>query len=217
MSTEEKVTSADLMQILRDRLMMAHYPLGGKLRPATIAEEFDLSASSARELMLRLAGEGLLQYEDQRGFRVTKESRQGLNDIVEFRILLEQEGASRSIEQGGIRWEADLTAAHYKLHYIEQQLANAADPVHLLKPCNAAELDFHQALIGAANMPVLQKTFRYIYALFRQQIVDPHGEFWADPLNFQEHARILDAALDRDQEACRSAIYGHLKRHLIRD
>ncbi|MEM1387961.1 MAG: GntR family transcriptional regulator [Pseudomonadota bacterium] len=214
MDATEKIQTPELLQILRDRLMMAHYRLGDKLRSGEISREFKIAPGTAREVMLRLAGEGLLEYEEQRGFRVTRRSADRLKDIARFRLLLDQEGATRSIENGDIEWEASLTAAHHKLSHIEQRIARAEDERPYLKPCNDAELEFHLAVISAAEMPLLSSTYRRVYAQFRQLMVDPETGGWSRADNTREHQRILEAALTRDSARCRAALYDHLERHL---
>lgn len=212
-----KHDSPSLLQVLKDRLIMGHYPLGEKLRSALLADEFGLSPNTVREAMLRLAGQGLLEYEDQRGFRVPEGSAQRLHDIAEFRILLEQQGAARSIGFGGIEWEAGLTAAHHKLSHIEARMTRAADVTPLLKPWTDAEQEFHMALIAAANLSLLTETFATVYARFRQMVVHPEQGYSLYGDAIAEHQRILEAALDRNSAACQAAIFAHFRRHLILD
>lgn len=211
----EKPQTPELVQRLHDRLTMGHYSLGQKLRPGLLAEEFGVSANTVREIMLRLAGLGLLHYEDQRGFRVTPRSERRLHELTEFRILLEQEGAARSIANGGIEWEAALTAAHHKLSHIEARIDRTGDVRPFLKPWNDAELDFHLTLMSAARLPILQETFRKVYAQFRQQVILPDRGYAHHGENIPEHHRILEAALERDAPACRQAIHDHLRRNFL--
>jgi len=212
-----KLQTSEILSLLQDRLTMAHYTLGEKLRPAAVAEEFGVSPNTAREVMLRLSGAGLLTYEDQRGFRVTARSARRRHELTEFRILLEQQAAARSIRNGGIEWEAAMTAAHHKLSHIEARIARSGDIRPLLKPWNDAELEFHLSVIGAANMPVLRDTFRSIYARFRQQVILPDRGYAHHGANIPEHLRILEAALDHDIPECQQAIYDHLSRNLHPD
>ena len=210
-----KPQTPELMQLLHDRLTMAHYTLGEKLRPAALADEFGVSSNTVREIMLRLSGLGLLDYEDQRGFRVSAESPKRLHELTEFRIILEQQGATRAIVNGGIDWEAQLAAAHHKLSHIEARIARDNDVMPLLRPWNQAELEFHLSLMSAARLPILQQTFRSVYAQFRQQVVTPDRGYSHRAGNVQEHQRILEAALDRDAPACCQAIHDHLKRNML--
>ncbi|MAQ86222.1 MAG: transcriptional regulator [Maritimibacter sp.] len=210
-----KHQTPDILNQMRDRLIMAHYRLGQKLRPSEIAGDFGVSANTIREIMVRLSTEGLLDYEDQRGFRVVSSSDRLLHDITEFRIVLEKTGVERSIARGGIEWEAQMTAAHHKLSHIENRIRRTGDVVGVLKHWSDAELDFHLSLMGAAEMPVLRQNFRTIYARFRQQIVSPDRSYAHRDGNIVEHQRILEAALDRDVAASLDAIHSHLCRNLL--
>ena len=55
---------------LKKRLTTDTYDHGQKLRAEMLREEFACSASTVREILFRLASEGLVHFQDQRGFRV---------------------------------------------------------------------------------------------------------------------------------------------------
>lgn len=210
-----KYNTPQILETLRERLTLAHYPLGTKLRPAVLADEFGVSANTVRDVLLRLLAAGLLDYEDQRGFRVTADSPRRVHELTEFRILLEQEGATRSIQRGGLEWEAQMTAAHHKLSHIEARMTRADDLRTMLRTWNAAELEFHMSLLAAAQMPVLLETFGQVFAQFRQQVVSSRRGYSHRPGNIAQHHRILEAAVNRDAAACRQAIHDHLANNLL--
>jgi len=152
----------------------------------------------------------------QRGFRATPSSLERRRDVTRFRILLEQQGVSESMSNGGVAWEAELSAAHHKLLHIERQIAAEDDVTPFLPLWTEAELEFHQTLISSCDSPLLIETFDRIYLQFRQQFVGQQRDFGANYFEaiIAEHQAIVDAALARDQVACRNAIYDHLKRNL---
>lgn len=165
---------------------------------------------------MRLCNIGLVEFQLQRGFRATDSSLERRSDVARFRILLEQAGAVDSMKRGGIRWEADLAAAHQKLLHIERQIIGAGDVQHLLPFWTDAELEFHETLISACGSPMLIQTYAKVYLQFRQQFVGQQRDFGANYFEaiIEEHQSIVDAALSRDEAACRQAIYDHLKRNL---
>lgn len=152
----------------------------------------------------------------QRGFRATQSSPERRGDVTRFRIMLERQGASESMERGGVAWEAQLSAAHHKLLHIERQIVQEDLPQAFLPLWTAAELEFHQTLISACNSPLLIETFGRVYLQFRQQFIGLKRNFDANYFEaiILEHQAIVDAALARDQEACKAAIYDHMKRNL---
>ena len=117
---------------LKKRLTTDTYDHGQKLRAEVLREEFACSASTVREILFRLASDGLVHFQDQRGFRVPELSPTKLIELTHMRILLESEGAVLSIRQGGVGWEASLTAAHHKLSHLEKRIHAREDPTDLV-------------------------------------------------------------------------------------
>ena len=139
------------------------------------------------------------------------------SDVARFRVLLEQEGVAMSMRGGGVGWEARLTAAHHKLLHIERQIAAAGDVSDYMQLWTEAEREFHETLISACESPLHIETFGRIYLQFRQQNVSFQRDFGANAFEtiIAEHQSIVDAALARDEAACRAAIFDHLKRNIL--
>lgn len=210
-----RIGTPDIHEDLRQRLTMGGFAPGQKMLPGPLGDEYGCSANTIREVLLRLSAAGLVQYEDQRGFRAQAASARRKSDLVRFRILLEQEGASASIRMGGIEWEAQLTAAHHKLGHIEAEIGRRGMDQPLLRLWCAAEWEFHDALSAACGSPFLRQTFRSVFDQFRQQNVTEATSYGYIPGNSEEHQRILDAALARDEAECRAQIEAHLRRNLL--
>ncbi len=211
----QRVETPAIYEDLRQRLTMGGFAPGQKLRPGPLTQEYGCSANTVREVLLRLAAAGLVQYEDQRGFRAQGASAQRKSDLAKFRILLETEGAAASIRRGGVEWTAHLTATHHKLRHIEAEIERTGMDPQLLRLWCKAEWEFHDALSAACGSPVLRETFAAIFDQFRQQHVTEAGNYGYIPGNVAEHQRILDAALARDEAACRAQIEAHLSRNLL--
>ena len=216
MSGRARTETPDIYADLQRRLITRQFLPGQKLKPAELTGEYGVSANTIRDVLMRLSLGGLVEFEDQRGFRASQTSLEKRRDITRFRILLEQEGARLSMELGGLEWEAQLTAAHHKLSHIESQIALADDPEPNMGLWSDAEVDFHRVLISACQSEILIETYARVYAQFRQQMVGVKREFGVSYFNaiINEHQEILDAALARHLEKCRQAIYDHLKRNL---
>ncbi len=120
------------------------------------------------------------------------------------------------MERGGLAWEAQLSAAHHKLLHIEQQIVAGENVQPYMPLWTDAEREFHETLIAACESPLLIETFEKVYLQFRQQLVGQQRDFevaYFDAI-IAEHQAIVDSALARDQDACRKAIYEHLRRNL---
>lgn len=187
-----------------------------KLKPADLQGEYDCAPNTIRDVLMRLSNVGLVEFQLQRGFRATDSTLEQRSDVARFRILLEQAGAVDSMKRGGILWEADLAAAHQKLLHIERQIIGVGEVQTLLPYWTEAEREFHETLISACGSPMLIQTYAKVYLQFRQQFVGQQRDFGANYFEaiIREHQTIVDAALSRDEAACRQAIYEHLKRNL---
>lgn len=211
-----RIETPDIYTDLQRRLITRQFLPGQKLKPAELAGEYGVSANTIRDVLMRLSLGGLVEFKDQRGFRASQASLEKRRDITRFRILLEQEGARLSMRLGGLEWEAQLSAAHHKLRHIESQIADAENPEPNMGLWSDAEIDFHRVLISACESEILIETYARVYAQFRQQMVAVERDFGSNYFHaiIHEHQQILDAALARNIEECRQAIYDHLKRNL---
>ncbi|MDU9005645.1 GntR family transcriptional regulator [Sedimentitalea todarodis] len=211
----KRVETTDIYEDLRVKLTTAHFAPGAKLKPSDLQPLYGRSANTVREVLFRLSTVGLVLFEDQRGFRVPPSEPQKQNDLTSFRITLEQEGATQSMRNGGIEWEARLTAAHHKLSHIENRIGEAGDIAAVLFPWCAAEWEFHETLVSASDSPLLRSTFQSVYDQFRQQLVTNERNYGYFPKNVAEHSRIVECALSGSAEGLRQAIYDHLSRNLL--
>ncbi len=207
-------TSADVYDDMRSRLVTGRFKAGERLRSEELSQHYGCSASTIREVLFRLSCDGLVDFFDQRGFRVPRVSRDGMREIAEMRIMLECEGAARSIQNGDISWEAGLTAAHHKLRHIEQKLRTAGQIRSNIEVWCAAEWEFHQSLISACGSNLLEEMHRNVYDRFRLHLLTLLEGYGFRERAIAEHEAILQAALARDPELCAQKIREHLLKNL---
>lgn len=205
----------DIYSTLQHRLITHGFDHGQRLRAELIKDDYGVSASTVREALFRLSAEGLAVFLEQRGFRVPEKSRRLINELAHVRILLEQEGTVLSMRQGGVAWEARLTAAHHQLSHIETRIHDADDPAPFVDLWFQSEEEFHDTLISACGSKTLLETHKSIYRRFRQQVMVEDRVFDFISANIQHHAEILQAALSGDEDLARQKIHHHLKRHLV--
>jgi len=192
---------------IRTDIIFGKLAPAGKLRLDRLRDDYGTSVSTLRELLSRLASEGLVVAEGQRGFEVAPVSARNLREIAALRLLLESHALAQSFALGDIDWEGRVVAAHHKLASVEKRLLSA-DRAQLER-WKRYDFEFHHALISACgssallelHAPVYDKYLRYqmIAGLFR-------GEMAA-----HEHQRILAAALARDVAAARALLTTHIE------
>ncbi|MBW4706479.1 GntR family transcriptional regulator [Roseobacter sp. YSTF-M11] len=207
---------ADIFDDMRHRLITGEFGYGSKLRAEKLREDYNCSASTVREVLFRLSTVGLVEFQEQRGFRAPHQSLERQHDLTQMRIMLESEGACLSIRLGGVEWESRLTAAHHKLSHIEMRVRSSGDVIPLLGLWSRAEQEFHETLIDACDSKLLKRTHQVIYEQFRQQLVSAETNYGYFPENIREHQAILDAALERNEDLMRVRVHDHLARNLIK-
>jgi DNA-binding GntR family transcriptional regulator len=205
-----------IFETIRDRIVNGEFAPNQRLKSADLGQEYSISASSMREILFRLSTVGLVNFQEQRGFRVPHQSDKLQHDLTQFRILLESEGAILSIRLGDIDWESRLTAAHHRLSHIESHIGGGPPDTALLTLWTRAEQAFHQTLIDACGSDVLKETHDVVYHRFRQQMIAKDREIEYVSENVAQHQGILDAVLAKEETLTRTRIHDHLSRNFTR-
>src|SRR4051812_33531506 len=91
-----------------------------RLRLDALKIDYGVSISTLREILNRLASEGFVVAEMQRGFEVAPVSIQNLRELAQLRILLEQYALTQSFAAGDMEWEGRVVSAHHKLSATER-------------------------------------------------------------------------------------------------
>lgn len=203
------VRSNTYERIKRDILFGELAP-GSKLKLDALKTRYEASVSTLRETLNRLASEGFVSAEEQRGFFVTPVSKEDFSEIANLRILLEGFALRESIENGDTEWEGNLVAAHHKLHRMEQLLLTGDESqIELWK---RYDWEFHLALIQACNsenLLSLHSTLYDKYLRYQMLILTSRG---AEAV--EEHRIMFEAALRRDTDTAVEALEQHIRRGL---
>lgn len=138
-----KTIKANIYDMLRDRIISGYYLPDAKLNEAEIANEFQVSRSPVREAIQRLIGNGLVESKPYKGVFVIAPTQENLNDIYEFRTVLENFAIEKGINT--------LTDAD-RQHLIDlQQRAVKAYQEYDMSEYLAADADLHDTIILASR------------------------------------------------------------------
>lgn len=163
--------------------------------------------STLRETLNRLASEGFVDAQDQRGFFVTPVSREDLIEIANLRVLLECHALRLSVEKGDTDWEGNLVAAHHKLHLMEQKMLTGDDSQK--EDWKRYDWEFHLALIeacGSRNLLSLHAVLFDKYLRYQMLVLTNRGQ-----VAIQEHKEMFDAALARDIDGAARSLQSHIE------
>jgi GntR family carbon starvation induced transcriptional regulator len=200
-----KTLSESAYDALRDDIIRGRLEPEAKLRIEELREHYDTGASPLREALNRLAGEGFVTMEGQRGFRVSPVSTKDLSDITQLRIMLECEAIRKSIRHGDDEWEANIVAASHRLAKVE-----SGDQV--FPEWELRNQEFHEALIAACDSAWLLKFRRTLYEQHKRYRLISILEHDETRDVRAEHEAIMEAVLARDEKRACAATESHIMR-----
>lgn len=147
---------------LRAELLACRLAPGEKLKIDELCRRLTVGSSAVREALSRLASEGFVVSEPQRGFRVAPLSLEELRDLTKVRCQVEALCIREAIEHGGLEWETGLVAA---LHRLSRTPVRAeGDPQRYGDAFAAAHTAFHDAIAAGCASPWLLRLRRLLFA-----------------------------------------------------
>lgn len=200
---------------LRADIVMGRLPPGRKLGLDGLRASCGVAVGTLREALCRLASEGLVLAEGQRGFAVAPVSAEDFREVAALRLLLEGDAVVASFAAGDLDWEGEVVAAHHKLAAMERRLlagenADTAQWKHY-------DREFHQTLIAACGSQVLLETYAAVYDRFlRYQMV---AVVFRGAVAAAQHAALLDCAIRRDAARAQAILRDHVEgcvEHVVR-
>lgn len=177
-----------------------------KLRLEPLRKRYNVSVTTLREILNRLASDGLVVAEGQKGFEVASVSDANLWEVGELRLLVEGHAIMRSFEKGDLEWESQVVAAHHKLKRLEDRMI--AGDMTAREDWKRADWGFHRALITGCGSETLMH--------LHEQLFDKYLRYQMLTLAFRgenaarEHAELLQAAFDRDAAKAKEILSKHI-------
>lgn len=204
---------ASVHALLRRDILNGKFPPGSRLAAATLQERYGASSGLLREVLPRLAAEGLAVAKPQRGYWVISVSPEDLRHLTEARVLIETTVLRQSIQDGDIAWESRALAAHHTLANTDVIAADRSGPN---KDWLDAHARFHSELLaGAANLRLRNiadslRDITEVYRCWAGRFGTP-GERGVAAVA-AEHQSILEATLARDANLAAAELTLHIER-----
>ena len=202
-----EATIADIREYL--------YGLGGEgekvLSEREIAEQFSITRNHARELLLELVGEGVVERHPRSGYRYVSYHQTKPATAMLLRFVIEQEAAAAAMRNANREDEVRLILA-------SEALKKAADKKDLMTFA-AADREFHSVLVRASHDKMLIRFFALLQStLFRLEWMRPVFSELHEKTQLA-HEGILQAFLERNGQEMLERLKQHLsyavlKKHL---
>ncbi|MDP3797349.1 MAG: FCD domain-containing protein [Polaromonas sp.] len=212
-TASEKTLADRALRLLREDILAARLAPDTRLRIVELQTRYGLGISPLREALLRLASEGLVVAEGQRGFAVASVSLAELEDLTRARIRLESAILAEAIEQGDAEWEAGMIAALHRLS--RTPLPHDAQDAEAIDLWEERHRAFHQSLVAGCGS---------VWLLRMHAQLTEHSERYRrvrlfhsmPPLQLarkvdEEHQALMQALLDRDTPRVAELVKQHLE------
>ena len=202
----KKLLQADkAYDILRERVISAHYPPGSTVPEPELADDLGMSRTPLREALVRLEHDGLIELIPRRGMRVKELSARDISEISELLACLECEAAERlasrklSAEELG-RLDAAIAAMDEALE---------ADD---MAKWSQADFQFHRLLIELhTNRHLVEVALGYLEKAHRFRLLA--APFRARPVYSNvNHAAVVEAIRRGDPQSAVDIHRAHKRR-----
>jgi DNA-binding GntR family transcriptional regulator len=194
---DQTLTASALRRIRSDIIACRLMP-NERLRFEALRERYGMGVSPLREALMRLDAEGLVQLEQNKGFRVSEVSRENLLDLMRTRIEIESIALRWSLQKGGVEWEANLLGAFHRLS--RQTKIDPTDPETINEGWSREHASFHAALVSASGSPALTSIRERLFEQAERYVslsIMSNAPLRDD---VGEHKQLMRAALNRDAE-----------------
>ncbi|HTV35004.1 MAG TPA: FCD domain-containing protein [Xanthobacteraceae bacterium] len=181
-----------------------------RLTLEALRERYGAGFSPIREALMRLAAEGMVCLEQNKGFRVAAVSRASLFDLMRSRIEIESITLRRAIENGGVGWEADLLAAFHRL----SKQSKHVHPDRLSTEWSKEHRTFHRALVAACDSPIMLSIQESLFDKAERYVALSIVSKSPSRNDVAEHEQIMRAALAGNVGRALSLNCEHIERTL---
>ncbi|MGA3190523.1 MAG: GntR family transcriptional regulator [Bryobacteraceae bacterium] len=195
---------------LRTDLLSGLIEPNSKVRVEWVVSQYRAGASPVREALNRLASEGLLDRQEQRGFSVVPVSEEELRELTRTRCLVEETALRESVKYRDAAWEEQIVLALHRLSRVPRRQTGEEQ-----RPNPEWELlhrKFHRALISSCRSRWLINFCEHLadHAYRYRQIAISNAAVSRDQM--AEHRAIAEYAIAGDVDAAVAALKSHFQR-----
>lgn len=198
--TPPSTLTSQVYERLRDEIVLCQLAPGQKLGLDLLKDRYHVGMSPLREALYRLSASKLVILEDRRGFRVAPISPEHLAEVIELRKIVETTLLEDAFKHASVRWESAIVAAY---HGLQRTADYKFNPGPYDRSWELAHREFHQALLSAARLPMLEE---FHAALWHHTSRYRNLAYTGKPMPaqvFDGHKQLMEAAVSRDVElAC---------------
>jgi GntR family carbon starvation induced transcriptional regulator len=189
---------ASALSRLRADIIACRLMPNERLRVEVLRERYGMSISPLREALMRLEAEGLVELEQNKGFRVSEVSHENLLDLMRTRIEIESVALRWSLEKGGVEWEANLLGSFHRLSRQTKVDPDNADAIN--EAWSREHAAFHAALVSACGSQTLLSIRSRLFEQAERYVSLSIMANAPARDDVGEHKQLMRAALNRETE-----------------
>lgn len=208
-AAEGGTTTLRVRDQLRTAILEGSIEPGTRLRAAAVADMFDVSRTPAREAIVLLGKEGIVDVIPRRGAIVRPFAFDDVHDLYEVRSLLEPHAAARAAE----RADADTVARLFAI-CDEQEQIDGDDDAAIARHV-ALNAEFHGLIVRAAGSGSIAASLAAVEGVpleFRRR-------FWQDAEFRRQslfcHRELATAFRDGEVQMARAVMDMHIQGALV--
>jgi GntR family transcriptional regulator, rspAB operon transcriptional repressor len=195
--------SDQVYDYLRSEILTGRFAPGDRLDLGELVERLKVSKMPVKEAIGRLATDGLLDVQAQRGTFISRVAPRELAETFEVRRALEM-------------LAGELACAHVKKADLERLRKLIAEMEHSTEVAHHLDLNFqfHSSIVELADNRKLAETYHRLRVPIQVAGIHYRSENWTERIaqEQKEHRAIVRALEQKDAEAVTRAIRDHIKR-----
>lgn len=189
---------------LRDRILRFDIPQGSQLRQDSLASEFGASRIPVREALLQLEGEGLVEQQAHKGYKVTKLSVKEMEELFDLREIIETDLLARAIPR---MTDEDIGNAREVERQFDETLSKGTE----VATWGSLNWELHSTLYWPAQR---DRTMRFLHNLHRSTDRYLRIQLNMNEMHIQraqnEHRQLVDLCASGDTDAACQLLSQHL-------
>ncbi len=197
----KKMTSQDLFNAIRDKIIHGEIPPGESVKELDLVREFNVSRTPIREVLKKLETRGLLSYEKNKGMVVPILENQAIAELFVIREMLEGTAAALAA-----KYATDEEISILK-DMVEEDMTRVDDAAMLARTNKL----FHDTINHIAHNSYLLK----FYSLLNESMLLLGKTSLTNPTRAQktikQHQEIVEAIEKRDADLAKTLAKEHVK------
>lgn len=195
---------------IRKEIVQGVLKPGQKINVAELASRYDASQTPVKLALNRLMSENIIKNYPRQGMQVRQFTMEDVEEVFTARQVLDLAFVSQAIAainyNDALRSQLAQNIAHHK--QAVDAYVKTPTPETFWETCRAAN-EFHELYLKSAGSKLILDIYRFINPFLYENYIFRKQSPERTVRGVEEHKAILDAILQKDETAVRTAILNH--------